>query len=114
MHEMGTVLYVVRIVEKIVEENQLSEVQSVTLEIGEVSGIIPGYIKKCWGFAAGRSKYLKDALLHVETLPARTVCRDCGCQYETVKHAKICPACGSDDTYLLCGNEYNVKEIEAR
>ena len=41
MHEVGTVLYVIRAVEKVCVENDLSEVAAVTLEIGEVSGILP-------------------------------------------------------------------------
>ena len=41
MHELGTVFYVIREVEQVVEENHLTKVASVTLEIGEVIGIIP-------------------------------------------------------------------------
>ena len=43
-----------------------------------------------------------------------TLCEDCHSEYETVRYAKICPNCGSEHTYLLRGNEYNIKEIEAR
>ena len=43
MHELGTVFYVIREVEQVVEENHMTKVASVTLEIGEVSGIIPYY-----------------------------------------------------------------------
>ena len=35
MHELGTVFYVIREVEQVVEENHLTKVASVTLEIGE-------------------------------------------------------------------------------
>ena len=44
MHELGTVFYVIQEVEKVVEENHLTQVASVTLEVGEVSGIIPYYL----------------------------------------------------------------------
>ena len=42
-----------------------------------------------------------------------SLCTDCGEEYSTVKYAKICPRCGSERTYLLHGNEYAIKEIEA-
>ena len=45
MHELGTVFYVIEQVEKVCKENDLTTVGSVTLEIGEVSGIIPMYIQ---------------------------------------------------------------------
>ena len=59
------------------------------------------------------TKYLKDTEIKVEKLEAVTYCEDCGKTYSTVKYAKICPYCKSEHTYLLTGNEYNIKEIEA-
>ena len=51
MHELGTVFYVIKEVEKLCDENELTTVGSVTLQIGEVSGIIPEYIVDCWNWA---------------------------------------------------------------
>ena len=113
MHELGTVFYVIQEVEKVVEENHLTQVASVTLEAGEVSGIIPYYLTDCWKWAVENSQYLKGAELKIETLPAVTYCEDCKQTYPTVKYAKICPYCKSEHTYLLSGNEYTIKEIEA-
>ena len=39
MHELSIVTYVIEQVEKIAKENELTDIQSVTLEFGEVSGI---------------------------------------------------------------------------
>ena len=52
--------------------------------------------------------------LIVETIPAVTFCENCEKTYGTVEHGKTCPHCGSPNTYLLTGNEFNIKEIEAR
>ena len=30
-----------------------------------------------------------------------------------MQYAKICPNCQSDNTFLVTGNEYTIKEIEA-
>jgi hydrogenase nickel incorporation protein HypA/HybF len=113
MHELGTVFYVIKEVEKICRENDLHVVGSVTLEIGEVSGIIPEYIVDCWNWARAKSEFMKSAELKVENLEAVTFCEDCQKTYPTLKYKKICPYCGSEHTYLLTGNEYNIKEIEA-
>ena len=110
MHELGTVFYVV---EKICKENELTVVGSVTLEIGEVSGIIPEFIVDCWNWARAKNELMKNAELKIETLEAVTYCEDCQKTYPTLKYKKICPYCGSEHTYLLTGNEYNIKEIEA-
>ena len=113
MHELGTVFYVIEQVEKICKENELTKVGSVTLEIGEVSGIIPEYIVDCGKKKKKKSELMKEAELRIETLEAVTYCEDCQKTYSTMKYKKICPYCGSEHTYLLTGNEYNIKEIEA-
>lgn len=59
MHELGTVFYVIKQVEQLCVENNLSTVGSVTLEIGEVSGIIPKYVQDCWDWAIKDTTYLK-------------------------------------------------------
>ncbi|MDO4983215.1 MAG: hydrogenase maturation nickel metallochaperone HypA [Eubacteriales bacterium] len=113
MHELGTVIYIIETVEKIAEENKLSVVGSVTLEVGEVSGIVPDYLSDFWLYARKKSELLKDAELKIETIKGVTYCQDCRKTYSTVQYAKICPYCGSGNTFLVTGNEYNIKEIEA-
>ena len=113
MHELGTVFYVIEQVEKVCRDNELTTVGSVTLEIGEVSGIIPEYIVDCWNWAKKKNDFVRDAELKIENLEAVTYCEDCRKTYSTLKYKKICPYCGSEHTYLLTGNEYNIKEIDA-
>ena len=113
MHELGTVFYVIKEVEKLCDENNLTKVGSVTLQIGEVSGIIPEYIVDCWNWARKETKYLQEAEMKVENIEAVTYCTECQKTYPTMKYAKICPYCKSDETYLIQGNEYTIKEIEA-
>jgi hydrogenase nickel incorporation protein HypA/HybF len=115
MHELGVVFHIIRSVEQVVNENDLSEVRSVTLELGEVSTVIPSYLQDVWKWAViNRSEHMKDAELIIETIPAVTYCESCHKTYGTIEHGKTCPYCGGDDTYLLAGNEFNIKEIEAR
>ena len=113
MHELGTVFYVIEQVEQVCRDNDLTTVGSVTLQIGEVSGIIPEYIVDCWNWAKKKNDFVKDAEIKIETLEAVTYCEDCQKTYSTMQYKKICPYCGSEHTYLLTGNEYNIKEIEA-
>ncbi len=113
MHELGTVVYIIDTVDKLAVENHLNKIGSVTLEVGEVSGIIPSYLSDFWLYARKKSDFLKEAELKIETLPAVTFCQDCKQTYPTVQYAKECPHCHSTNTFLITGNEYNIKEIEA-
>ena len=114
MHELGLVTHVVRAIEEIGKEEKLTEVASVTLEIGEVSGVIPDYLEDCWKYFRARSELLKEAELKIETIPAVTICGDCQKTFSTLKYKKQCPHCGREDTWLTAGNEFNIKEITAR
>ena len=112
MHELGIVFHIIDSVEKVAKENNIGKIQSVTVEVGEVSTVIPEYLTDCWNWAVKK----KDALLNtcqmqVETIHAITHCDTCEKEYETVAHGKICPYCGSEKTWLLTGNEINIKEI---
>ncbi len=113
MHELGTIYYVIDTVEKLMVEHQLTKVASITLEVGEVSGIIPSYLHEFWEYARAKTEHFKETELKVEELKAVTYCQDCQGTYSTMEYKKICPYCGSGNTFLLTGNEYNIKEIEA-
>ena len=113
MHELSIVSYVVRQVEGIARENGASQVSSVTLEFGEVSGIVPQFIEDCWKWYMPKTELMRSARLVSETIPAVTQCQACGRQYETVRYGRTCPHCQSPDTYLVQGSEMMIKEIEA-
>jgi len=111
MHELGVVFYVIKDVKKVAEDNNVKRIDSVTLEIGEVSGVINDQLIDCWEWAKKREPITENTKLEIETLHAVTFCEDCKQEYDTVAHGKKCPLCGSDNTYLLRGNEFNIKEI---
>lgn len=115
MHELGVVFHVIKKVEEVAKENDLTEIRSVTLEIGEVSTVIEDYLRKCWRWSIEKkSEFLKETELIVEKIPAITYCEDCENTYSTIEYGKTCPYCGSSETYLVQGNEFSIKEIEAR
>ena len=83
-----------------------------TVEIGEVSTVLPDLFEDCWNWAVKKETVLKDAKVIIETLPAVTHCENCLQNYPTVQYGKTCPHCGSGETYLLTGNELSIKQIE--
>jgi len=113
MHEMGIILNLARTLDETAEENRLTKIGSVTLQVGEVSGIMTDYFVDCWNYFKVKHPVLKDSELRLETIPAVTWCDSCGRTYETVKYGRECPYCHSGETWLLRGNECVIKEIEA-
>ena len=113
MHELGIVSHIIRTLEDVAEENSLSRIRSVTLEVGEVSGIVNEQLLDCWDYFRQKTVLVKDAELKLDIIPAVTYCTACSRTYETVRYGRTCPHCGSGETYLLEGNTCSIKEIEA-
>lgn len=111
MHELGVVFYVVKDVKQVAKENDVEKVRSVTLQIGEVSGIIHEQLIDCWNWAKKKEPITEETEMTIEQIDAVSFCEDCKEEYPTVQYAKICPYCGSEHTYLLRGNEFLIKEI---
>ena len=113
MHELGVVFRIIDDLTELGKEQDIEKIHSVTLQLGEVSGVVPSLLTDAWQWAADRTELMKGAELIIETLPAVTYCEDCRSEYETVTYGRICPNCGSAKTFLLKGNEFLIKEISA-
>ena len=114
MHELGIVFYIIRDVKEVAEANHVEHVSAVVMDIGEVSTIVPSYLQDCWRWAADKEDLLRGCELKINLLPAVTHCDGCGRDYGTVAHGKTCPHCGSGETWLLHGNEVELKQIEVQ
>ena len=112
MHELGVVFHIIRQLERVAEENSVTRITAVILELGEVSTVIPSYLTDCWRWAVKKTELLQNAELRIEPIPAVTHCDGCGRDYPTVQYGKICPHCGSEATWLRQGSEFLIREIE--
>lgn len=59
MHELGIVFHIIRSVEEIGRQNGRQAGHAVTLELGEVSGVLEDYLQDCWNWAAAKSEMLR-------------------------------------------------------
>ena len=112
MHELGIVFYIIRDVKQAADENHVDHVSAVVMDIGEVSTVVPEYLTDCWRWAADKEELLKGSELKICTIPAVSFCGDCGKEYGTVRYGRTCPYCNGGNTWLLRGNEVEIKEIE--
>ena len=112
MHELGIVFHIIDKVEKIAKENNVKEVSKINIEIGEVSLVIPKYFQDVWKWAIKKTEYMKNCECNIIVLEAISYCKNCEQTFKTTTFAKICPHCLSDNTYLVTGDEVNIKDIE--
>ncbi|HKL86612.1 MAG TPA: hydrogenase maturation nickel metallochaperone HypA [Treponemataceae bacterium] len=113
MHELGIVMNIAETVEKFAAENEVTQVASITLQVGELSSIVPHYLLECFPAAVDRSDLLRDTELKIEILTANCMCHICNKVYSFMENRKTCPLCGKEDTEIISGREFFIKEIEA-
>jgi hydrogenase nickel incorporation protein HypA/HybF len=113
MHEMGIVVHLAKTLDQTAKEEGLTKIGSVTLQVGEVSGIVTDLFTDAWDYFKKKYPVLEESELILETIPAVTWCDSCKRTYETVKYGKEWPYCHPGETWLLRGNECIIKEIEA-
>lgn len=112
MHELGVVFHIIDDLKAVAEDNNIDKIESVTIQLGEVSSVIPHFLEDAWKWASSKQDFITGTKLQIEPVTAITQCDDCGKQYGTVAHGRICPFCGSEKTFLIQGNEFLIKEIE--
>ena len=112
MHELGIVIEIVNMVERIAREQNLTQIDTLVLQIGELSTVVPQYIEACYP-AAVDGTMMQDTKLKIEILPGNGRCKDCGKVFNLLEHKSTCPHCGGGEWELLCGREFNIKEIVA-
>lgn len=113
MHELGLVFALQDLLEEVAAEQDLTRIYKVTVDLGQVSGVVVEQLTDAWNWAVRKSDLLRGCQLEVLEVEAVTVCNVCGRTYPTVPQGRICPHCGSADTVLLRGNEFEVASVEA-
>ncbi|MDR0852229.1 MAG: hydrogenase maturation nickel metallochaperone HypA [Clostridiales Family XIII bacterium] len=110
MHELSIMLEIVKTVEQSAAENEVSNIETLVLQIGELSSMIPKFIEEVYP-AAVTGTILEGTKLEIEMLPAIARCNACGKTFNAVAYKGICPECGGKELKLLSGREFNIKEI---
>lgn len=113
MHELGIIIEVVKQVEEFAKENNVTEIEQITLEVGELSSMYPKFIEDVYPIAVERTS-LKDTKLVIEMLPGLGTCKKCNFGYNLRLNNNICPLCGSDEYLVISGTEFNIKSITAK
>ena len=112
MHELGLCDALLKKVDSLVKENELEGVNSVTIEVGTLSGVIPRFMEDCWQAVVDGTPYENTALV-IETINGIARCEDCGFEFSADLEKLYCPKCVSRRLTPLTGTDLTILEIEA-
>ena len=97
MHELGICDALLKMLRNVAEEEQLQNVQSITVEVGTLSGVVPRFLSDCWQA--------------VETVEGEAQCIECGERFVADLERLRCPNCGGNKLTPVSGTDLTLKEI---
>jgi hydrogenase nickel incorporation protein HypA/HybF len=107
MHELGITENIVAIA---TEQAQGARVLSLTLEIGQLTAIMPDAIRFCFDVCT-QGTTLAGATLEILELPGIGQCRACGQRLALDQPYGVCE-CGSTHLDIIQGQELTLKTLE--
>ncbi len=110
MHEITILVELVNMVEEAAKENNVVRIDTVTIQIGQLSSIVPRYMREYYPNVT-EGTILEGSKLKIEMIPGNGLCHHCDKVFNVVKNKGRCPICRADDWELLSGKEFNLKEI---
>ncbi|WP_431986485.1 hydrogenase maturation nickel metallochaperone HypA [Streptomyces griseoflavus] len=111
MHEMSVALSVVDQVEQAARPGGARGVRRVTVEIGELAGVVPDALAFCFELACAGT-LLEGAELVTRSVPGRAACAPCGRAWDTgMPPDMICAGCRGGATGLLSGRDLRITEV---
>ena len=111
MHELGIMTGVMEAVEKSAVQAGATKVLKVTLSIGEMTEAIEDSLRFAFEVLTERTMS-EGAELEINMVKPRSLCLDCGAEYEHDRFHMVCPECGGYNTKLLAGRELQIDSIE--
>ncbi|EYE87651.1 hydrogenase nickel incorporation protein HypA [Fervidicella metallireducens AeB] len=93
MHELGVVFEVIKTVENFARKNGLTKIDTLVLQIGELSSMIPRYVEACYP-AAVDGTLLQDTKLKIEIIPGNGICKKCNNVFNIVDNNSKCQIVG--------------------
>lgn len=114
MHEIGILYEVVKQVEAVAKENNIKQIAGISLEVGEISGILPTFLEKYYPIVIEDKEIFKDSKLMLDVVPGEALCNNCKTMYNVMKNEGKCPSCQSRDKTILGGRDFVLKNVYVR
>jgi len=111
LHEMSIAMSVAQIAVERAREEGATRALSVTVEVGELSGVTPEALEFCY-CAAVMGGLAEGSRLVIKRIPAVAVCGECGETFAPDQRIFVCPKCEGFTASLKSGEELAVIEIE--
>lgn len=110
MHELSVCQALVIQVEAVARAEHASSVSDIFVSVGPLSGIEQPLMQNAFPLAAAGT-VASAATLHLESMPVRVACGECGKESEVPVNRLVCKHCGDWRTKLVSGDELMLERV---
>lgn len=111
LHEMSIISGVLDAVVPSAERAGAERVLGITLRIGDMTEVVDEALEFAFE-ALTEGTLCEGAELVVHKVHPRSMCFECGSEFDHDRFHRACPECGSYETRLIAGKEMEIESIE--
>ncbi len=112
MHELGIMSSVMDAATQAARDAGATKLLKVTLQIGEMTEAIEDALVFAFEVLTENDPFTQGSQLEIHMVRPRSICLECGEEFEHDRFHLFCPACDSFATQLIAGREQNIESIE--
>lgn len=112
MHELTLAYEIVESATRIALENNAKSICSISLSIGELSGVVVDAMEFALPEAFRGKELFQDTNVLIETVPVVLICKDCAHRGKSELSFICCEKCYSQNVSVISGSEFLLKNIE--
>ena len=112
MHELGLMTGVMDAAVEAAREAGATRLLGVRVSIGEATEAVEDALVFAFEALAEADPFTQGATLDLTMIRPRSVCLECGHEFEHDLYNRFCPVCDSFATELLAGRELQIDSIE--
>lgn len=110
MHEMSIAINIIDLTEEEVNKAGAKKVESIELEVGELSGIVIEALEFALEEAV-KETILEDANIIITHKNAKAKCVKCQKEFQTDDLFTACPYCNAFESEIIQGKELKIKSL---
>ena len=111
MHEFSIAQSIMQIVLAEANKANARSVKKITLNIGELAGVLPESLSFCFEHLA-KSTIAEHAVLAINRIPVKAICSQCRINFAVKDNRYLCPRCGKTTIELTSGRELQIAQLE--
>ena len=111
MHEMGVTQEVLGAVLEASAKAGATRINVVRLTVGELTALVPDSLMFAWECLTPGTP-AEGAVLEINATPGRSLCLECGTEFDHDQYDRRCTACGGPQTEVVGGYELLVDNVD--